>query len=934
MQQRRPQAAWKRLFPLVSLTLLLPLGGGLLVSATRAPAPEGALANTPDFVNFESLPVHPVALTPDGTRLLVLNIPDARLEVFDLSSGSPVLAGEVPVGLEPVSVVARSNAQAWVVNQVSDDVSIIDLATLHVTGTIHVGDEPTDVAFAAGKAFVCVSGEDVIKPFDPVTLAPAGAVMPTAFARHPRALAVNSAGTELYVTVRESGNKTTVVPAPVVQIGGGLPPPNPPKSPSLPPAPSVGLIVQNQGGHWVDERGAGVKTWDSNIPYTLNEIGVIAFNPSSGAQIRTVTGLGSNVFNVAVAPGTDRLYVSALAAGNPTRFEINVRGRFVQNRVDVVASGGAGAASLVNLNDTTQSSALALALPLDVAVNAAGTKVYVATLGSGKIGVLDGTGTVTNRIPSGQGPSGLALDAPRQRLYVLNRFANSLAVLDLNTETKVFETPLRFDPSPLTVNAGRPFLYDASASAHGTVACASCHIGGDLDGLAWDLGDPQGQLAPAPPGQVDPLLTSFHPMKGPMVTQSLRGLAGTLPLHWRGDRADFTKFNPAFKSLLGAPDTLSGPQMQAYNDFIMTLAYPPNPNQNLDRTQPAPLSGPSPARGQNEFLNVTHDGPFRCVTCHQLPAGTNGQLINGAALQESQQMKIPQLRNMYQKSGFTRAPGPQARGTAYTHDGAVDNLFDFLKSTVFTFASDAQRRDVEAFLLCFDTGIAPSVGREVTMNTAARNNADALTLLDTLYTQADAANCDLVAHAYRGGVVRGYLYNGSHTFISDYTSDGVIPADTLLSWATTGNEIVYAGVPVGSGRRMGIDRDRDGFRDRDEVLLGSSPADPTSVPSATAVHDPAPGVQLARLGMSSPNPFTREALVPFAIARQGRVSIRVFDLSGRLVRTLIDESLPAGNYHTRWDGRSSRGEPASSGRYFCRLQSAGVSLSRPMLLVR
>lgn len=934
MQQRPVRRGRQRLVPLVALTVALPLGAILLGSAGHVPSPEGALANTPDFVNFEALQVHPVAMTPDGTRLLVLNTPDARLEVFDLSSGSPVLAGEVPVGLEPVSVVARNNAQAWVVNQVSDDVNVVDLATLHVTGTIHVGDEPTDVAFAAGKAFVCVSGEDAIKPFDPATLASAGAAMTTQFARHPRALAVNSAGTELYVTVRECGNKTTVVPPPVVQVGGGLPPPNPPKSGALPAAPSVGLIVQHVGGHWVDERGAGVKTWDSTIPYTLNEIGLIAFDPSTGAQLRTVTGLGSNVFNVAVAPVTDKLYLSALAAVNPTRFEINLRGRFAQNRVDVVGSGGAGAKSLVHLNDTTQSPALALALPGDIAVNAAGTKVYVAALGSGRIGVLDGSGTVTNRIACGPGPSGLALDSPRHRLYVLDRFSNSLAILDVNTETKVSETPLRFDPSPLAVNTGRPFLYDASRSAHGDVACASCHLGGDLDGLVWDLGDPQGDMAPVPAGQVDPLLTPFHPMKGPMITQSLRGLAGTLPLHWRGDRTDFARFNPAFKSLLGAPDTLSATEMQEYSDFIMTLAYPPNPNQNLDRTLPDPPTGASALRGQNEFLFVNHDGPLRCVQCHALPAGTNGKLVDGAALQESQQFKIPQLRNLYQKSGFTRTPGTQARGTGYTHDGSVDNLFNFLKSGVFQFGTDAQRRDVGAFMLCFDTGLAPAVGRELTMNTALRQDPDALALLDTLYAQAEADNCDLVAHAYRGGVVRGYLYNGSHLFLSDYTSDGSIPADTLLAWASTGNEVTYTGVPVASGRRIGIDRDRDGFRDRDEVLLGSNPADPTSVPAASAVHDPAPEVRLARLGASSPNPFTREAVVPFAIARQGRVHIQVFDLSGRLVRTLIDESLPAGNYHTRWDGLDSRGKRVASGRYFCRLQSAGLTLSRPMLRIQ
>ena len=59
---------------------------------------------------------------------------------------------------------------------------------------------------------------------------------------------------------------------------------------------------------------------------------------------------------------------------------------------------------------------------------------------------------------------------------------------------------------------------------------------GNNDNLAWDLGDPQGNYQARPPGQIDPALEGFHPMKGPMATQSLRGMASHGPMHWRGDR--------------------------------------------------------------------------------------------------------------------------------------------------------------------------------------------------------------------------------------------------------------------------------------------------------------------------------------------------------------------------------------------------------------
>jgi hypothetical protein len=43
----------------------------------------------------------------------------------------------------------------------------------------------------------------------------------------------------------------------------------------------------------------------------------------------------------------------------------------------------------------------------------------------------------------------------------------------------------------------------------------------------------------------------MHPMKGPMITQTLRGLSATQKLHWRGDRATLAEFNPTFRDLMG-----------------------------------------------------------------------------------------------------------------------------------------------------------------------------------------------------------------------------------------------------------------------------------------------------------------------------------------------------------------------------------------------
>src|SRR3954464_5322027 len=82
-----------------------------------------------NFVNFEGKQINPIRLSPDGTKLFAINTPDNRLSVFDVSNPlNPVLIAEIPVGLEPVSVSPRTDDEVWVVNEVSDSISVVSLS--------------------------------------------------------------------------------------------------------------------------------------------------------------------------------------------------------------------------------------------------------------------------------------------------------------------------------------------------------------------------------------------------------------------------------------------------------------------------------------------------------------------------------------------------------------------------------------------------------------------------------------------------------------------------------------------------------------------------------------------------------------------------------------------------------------------------------------
>lgn len=901
-----------------------------------------------DFTNFESHPVHPICLSPSGNRLFAVNVADARLSVFDVSGDDLVLVDEIPVGLEPVSVAALSDDVVWVVNHLSDDVSIVDVAAGNVVRSLRVGDEPTDVVFARTStapnaptvAFVCVSQEDVLRAYDPATLLALGGPIPV-FGKDPRALALSADRTQVYVAAFQSGNRTTVVPfTDVLTANGGLglPAPSPAMRADLPPAPGVGLIVQHDGAAWRDEIG---RNWSFKTPYTVADRDLFVIDAATRTVTSQITGVGTLLFNLAVHPTTGAVWVSNTEATNLTRFEPNLRGRFVRNRVSIV-DPLAGTVNAVHLNPhinyaTTPGPpgevALSLAQPTDLRFLPDGSKAYVAALGSNKLGVLDGTtAAVTARIPVGQGPVGLAMAADGARVYAYNRFDGTISVVRTNSDQVVRTVSLGFDPTPQVIRTGRPFLYDAAlTSGHGDASCASCHAFADNDNLAWDLGDTQGNFQAPPPGQIDILLKGFHPMKGPMATQTLRGLANVGRLHWRADRANFQAFNGAFVSLNGRADSLSAADMQAYADFILTVRFPPNPNRFLNDALPNPALAPSPTRGLNEYLNVDHEVLLRCNTCHLLPLGTNNQVIDAQALLEDQDIKVPQLRNMYEKNDFSRAPGAVNKsGIGFIHDGSMDNLVNFLRLPVFQFpGGDPQRRDVEAFLLAFPTGMRPSVGRRLTLATANRDLAATTSLLDSLYAAADSQHCDLVVLGKSGGLRRGWLYDRvAKTLSSDRAAEPALSKAALRALAADGSELTWFGVPPGSGVRMALDRDRDGFRDRDELDAGSNPGNPESTPANVAVGDgPARGFGRIALSGGTPNPFGGSAAgattLRFTLPVAAEVRLEVYDALGRRVTTLLEGRQAAGEGSVTWDGRDAAGRPVGAGLYFYRLGALG-----------
>ena len=329
---------------------------------------------------------------------------------------------------------------------------------------------------------------------------------------------------------------------------------------------------------------------------------------------------------------------------------------------------------------------------------------------------------------------------------------------------------------------------------------------------------------------------------------------------------------------MGRTAQLPDSEMVAFSDFVLPLVYPPNPYQLLDRidARRAGRRRPSAKRGQN----VLHD---RCACCPatwcattvtRVPAGTNGQIINDAKLLQDQDIKIPQLRNLYTKTGFRDVPGAvNKRGFGFTHDGIDRQPLQL--PHVSGVRTSARRRRCRTRTAATSRrscsrstpGIAPSVGHRITFD--GTNNANPVRSRASTRSRPvrRAGNCELIAKGRIGGQPRGWVLSGGGQWQPDEASQSRTLTAPSCAHSRRRPRDHGHGVPIGSGKRMGIDRDRDALsrwrRAGGRQRSRRSALDPEQrgVPGG---RSSAFGIRAVR-----PNPFRSAAEVSFTLGRAG-----------------------------------------------------------------
>ncbi len=791
--------------------------------------------------------------------------------------------GAVFTGLEPVAMALHPDDAntLFVANHVSDSVAVLDLPSLSVRATIAVGDEPQGLVVAGGTLFVaCARAPD--GPVPPAQLVPAPQVAHVVVARsaqppygHLATLPIGAVKPRdlvavddtVFVIAQNSGNRTTILDETAAkQLGLEQEVPDAFDAPfSVNPVllrPEWDALPFTRGWYIPN---AGRIVFDSEYPALVPQL---ADRDVVGIDVETLTvlpgattGVGTTLFDIERSPSTGRLWVAATEARNRTRFEPVLRGAALENRVAIVAPGGAVQQILTLAPPFTQA---AHAQPAVIAFGQVGATplAAVACLGSASVVLLDGaSGALLGEFATGEIPSGLALDSSRGVLWVYARGDHALRAHDLSKNGALLgpPRPLAVDPEPPAVRAGRRHLYDARASSgHGTgnMSCASCHVYAHDDHLAWDLGDPGGSFAYYFPdvlgglasftGQIvtAPTTPILSPLKGPMVTQSLRGLLDPdtkddLPLHWRGDRRTLHQFRGAFSGLLGGAG-LSPAQMQSFAVFVRSLRYAPNPLQPKDRHYTGLAATGKDTYGLTPGVpgkDYVAGSGFVCASCHLGEFEGKSDFTGGRPVASSgsftQLFQTAQLRFIYEKDDKF------VSGFGALHDGAVDGVRGFMDFVVpngglptFSNFTTADKDAVAEFVKAWDTGLAPLVGAQWTLDAGTTGEVHAVLDLYEAQARPPAGNVDLIVKGRRLDLdePRGAHYRfdpdlGAWGYRFD--TGAFVDRTALLAAVNAGiARFTFTCVPPGQGERLGLDRDEDGAFDFAEVLAGTDPDAP------------------------------------------------------------------------------------------------------------
>jgi YVTN family beta-propeller protein len=388
-------------------------------------------------------------------------------------------------------------------------------------------DEPVGVAFASNqKAYVALSSRNRVAIVDAGSYTVTGSLGITA--QEPRALATRAG--RLYVAAFESGNRSelsacatangtsqcTIGFDQILSVAA---------NPNLPGLPK-NIVVDPD----VPDRDLFVfdTATDTLVGSAVQGIGTLLYG--------VVVDAAGRVFVTNTEARNNDLDGNGLAAQPPEgqgRGLADLQNRLFRNRVTRVdCGGGCGAPFRVDLEPAPGNPVpVPLATPYGAALTADGTVLLVTASGSDRLAALDpNTLSVLATVGVGASPRGVVFSGAGATgtAYVLDTLADTVSIVTVGPGGSLVADGSILvgfgDRTPDAVRRGRIAFHAARASTSGTFSCASCHPDGHVDQLLWFIG-----------AECDQPACDQEEQRS---TMPVRGLRGTLPLHWDGTLGD------------------------------------------------------------------------------------------------------------------------------------------------------------------------------------------------------------------------------------------------------------------------------------------------------------------------------------------------------------------------------------------------------------
>ncbi len=550
-----------------------------------------------------------MAMSSDGSTLYVVCEGTDELAVVDARSGSVLRrigVGRVPKGV----ALSPDGRRAYVVNSWSDDVSEIDLTSFKVVRTLRTGFEPTSAITDRPGAF-------------------------------------------LYTANRISNDVS------VIDLKSGA---------------EIKRLLAGRGASYLALSPDGARIYSTHIYPNLGK-----FRTPSQSEITVIDtarqmvvdryGLynAAGIFHAAMSRD-GRLGVAAELRPKNLVPLAHVQHGWVMGNTIAVFGSDAGELVQLPIDELDRY----YTPPFSVVIAPDKSVVYISTTGSDSVTVIDvprmltfirsltpaqrktvandlsaSANYVAGRIPVGVAPKGMALSPDGRRLYVANRNADTISVVD-TAARKVVRTIALGAPAELSAERrGERLFFSARFGFQGHFGCANCHLEATFDGAQWDL-EPDG----------------FG--KDIVDNRLLEDIKDTAPFKWNGGNPDLeTECGPRTEKFFYRSQSYSRDELEDLVAFVKALPLRPNryrlPNGDLTPSQERGKAIFERTRGKNGKPIPENN---QCPVCHSGPHYTNQQLADvgsGKWTDRSPLFDVPQLSNI-------------ALTAPYLHDGSARSL--------------------------------------------------------------------------------------------------------------------------------------------------------------------------------------------------------------------------------------------------------------------